>query len=118
VLVLLSKPDRERYGVETTDGLPVDLNLLYQNEAEELDDFDVDPDEWEKFVNSGAVKVWRVIVWLALTRNGHPVPLAEVKFNRRATRWANESPGKDDPDTSDSPTSESPTPPSSSPGSG
>jgi hypothetical protein len=120
--VFLSKPDRERYGIEHTDGLEVELSVVMQHEAEELDDYGIDPDEWEKFINSGAVKVWRVIVWLALNRNGHQVPLAEVKFNRRATRYTNESPGKDpatpDPGTPDSGTSGSPTPPPSSDGSG
>jgi hypothetical protein len=119
--LLLSKPDRERYGIEHTDGLEVDLSIVYQHEAEELDDYGIDPDEWEKFINGGTIKVWRVIVWLALTRNGFPVPLAEVKFNRRATRYTNEpeSPGKDsDPGIPDSGPNDSPTPPPSSPGSG
>jgi len=120
--VFLSKPDRERYGVEHTDGLEVDLSIVMQHEAEELDDYGIDPDDWEKFINSGVVKVWRAIVWLALNRSGHQVSLVDVKFNRRATRYTNESPGKDqdipDPGTPDSPMSDSPTPLPSSHASG
>lgn len=108
--VLLSPSDRERYGIETADGLEVELSVLMQDEAEALDEYGIDPDKWPEFINSGNVKVWRVIVWLALVRNGVEVKLGEVKFNRRATRYTNESPGKADLETSDSPT-----PPDSSP---
>lgn len=116
MLVFLSRPDRERYGIESADGLQVDLSVVMQDEAEELDDYGIDPDEWEKFINSRGVKVWRAVVWLALVRNGVDVKLAEVKFNRRATRYlADPSPGKDE---SPSETNDSNTPPLSSPDSG
>jgi hypothetical protein len=112
--MLLSKVDRERYGLGEQP-LEVDLSIVYQDEAEELDEYGVDPDgqAWFDWLNSNDVKVWRVIVWLALARAGVDVRLAEVRFNRRRVGYLppDESPGKDER----SETSDSPTPPDSSP---
>lgn len=104
--VFLTKPDRERYGLP--DGLlEVDLYDVFQDEAEELDAYGVDPDEgWIPFLNSNDIRVWRIIVWLALRRAGVEVSLTDVKFNRRRTGYVtpDESPGKGDSETSDAPT--------------
>lgn len=115
----LSKADRERYGIEHTDGLDVDLSVVMQDEAEELDEYGVDPDAgWIPFLQSTDKRVWRVIVWLALKRNGVEVKLAEVRFDRRRVGYIEpESSGKDDTGQA-SETNDSPTLPDSSPDSG
>lgn len=110
--IFLSKPDRERYGL-SDELLDVDLSIIMQDEAEELDAFGIDPDDgWIPFLNSNDVKVWRAVVWLAVKRAGVEVSLKDLKFNRRRVGWLppDESPGKDEA----SETSESPTPPPSS----
>lgn len=113
---LLGPADRARYGLGD-EPLDVDLAELYQDEAEELDEHGIDPDQWVTWLNSGDVRVWRVVVWLGLARNGVEVKLAEVRFNRRAVRYTPaESSGKDGTDPA-SETNESPTPPRSSDGS-
>lgn len=115
----LAKADRERYGIDHDDGLDVDLSVVMQDEAEELDEYGVDPDAgWIPFLKSTDKRVWRVIVWLALRRNGVDVKIREVKFDRRRVGYIEpESPGKDDSDQA-SETNESDTPPPSSPDTG
>lgn len=115
--VLLGAADRKRYGL-SDEPLDVDLSVVMQHEAEELDDNGIDPDAWVEFINSGNVKVWRCVVWLALTRNGAAVALADTRFDRRSVRYTPaESPGKDGSDSA-SETSDDSTKPPSSDGSG
>jgi hypothetical protein len=113
--VLLSTEDCERYGLPG-EPLELDMGILMQDEAEELDDQGIDPDgkPWVEFLNSGKVKVYRVVVWLALRRAGVDVTLADVKFDRKAVRFSTVGevePGKDE----DSASSGSPGPDDSSP---
>lgn len=119
-VALLSQADRDRYGVGP-EPLEVDLSVVMQDEAEELDEYGVDPDgkAWFDWLNSDDKRVWRVLVWLALVRAGVDVRLKDVKFNRRRIGYVSpdepaESPGKDEA----SEPSGSPTPEPSSPDSG
>lgn len=108
-IAFLSKADRERYGL-SDEPIELDVSVVYQDEAEDLDDYGVDADgkAWYEWLNSPDKRVWRVLVWLALRRAGVDIGLREVKFDRRRIGWLQpeqtESPGKGDSETSGSPT--------------
>lgn len=92
-VVYLTDKDRERLGVPGP--LEVDLAELMQDEAEILDEHGIDPDGWEEFLRSDALRRWRAIVWLALRRNGIQVPYGELNFDRRGMRFESApEPGK------------------------
>lgn len=115
--VLLTNEDRERYGLPA-DPLELDLAVLMQDEAELLDDqgVPVDGKAWTDWLNSGGVKVRRVVVWLAMRRHGVDVALGDVKFNRRGLLLFKYAEGEGEPGKGGaSGSSESPGPDDSSP---
>jgi hypothetical protein len=105
VKIWLGEADRERYGLGT-DPLDFDPTTLMQDEAEDLDDYGIQPDGWDEFILGAPIlgpdrkplpradkphlpqrhpptaRAWRALVWLALRRNGHKVALADVNFDR------------------------------------
>lgn len=136
--IWLGEADRERYGLGT-DPLDFDPTTLMQDEAEDLDDYGIQPDGWHEFILGAPVlgpdrkplpradkphlpqrqpptaRAWRALVWLALRRNGHKVALADVNFDRRAVRYAvevDDGPGKDPEEGQPAP-SDASTPPGS-----
>lgn len=133
--IRLGEDNRKLLGVDL-DELTVDLADLYQSEAEALNDaIGLDPDRWVAFLRRGEDTgevdedgrpirvhdpvVLRVIVWLALRRNGHRMSLGEVDFNRRTLdvlpdASEPEDQGKGPEGQGSFAASESPTPPTSS----
>lgn len=84
-IVHLGAKDAERYGV--TGPLEVDLAEVMQDEAEILWEHGVDTDAWVELMTKEPFKRWRVIVWLALRRNGIQVGYTELNFDRQSMRF-------------------------------